>query len=204
MIIGILGLPGSGKTCMATRLVNLEKQLHPYKKIYSNYHLNGLDYDLLDFIDIFINHRGERNMILLGDEISTFLDCRVSGSGRNRVESYLLKQTRKKGCDIIFTDQFEGFVDLRLSKFCNLRIIMENKFCLYKFWLNCKHYAIKKPHPYLFRATYEDNDNHITKERVFDGRKWFDKYDTYQEIYPPEDYIPKKLIKQYNISNKEK
>jgi hypothetical protein len=192
--IGILGGLGSGKTCMLTRYAILTKKLHPNKKIVSNYHLHNYKYSLLDMMDLYLNQKDIDDMIILGDEFYTSMDCRVSSSYRNRIESYFIAMTRKKKADFFFTCQYEKFMDCRLAPFVKIRLVMEGIPILKKTVLDGVEYKYTVYHPYIFRCTLFDDRNiaNPTKNTfMFDGRRWFKEYNTEQVIYPPDDYIDK-------------
>ena len=184
LIVLISGGLGSGKTCLLTKYAILS---HIQGKMnISNYHLRRIPYKKLDMVDLYINHPDLKNMFIGGDELYTFMDCRTSISKRNRLESYFVAQTRKANVDLYFTSQFSSFVDLRLIKFVDLVIQMEN------IWLINKKTGIKYKHPYLFIMTitdYRDPHNISSRTCRFDGRQWFKEYDTNERIYPPEDFI---------------
>jgi len=200
MIICISGGVGSGKTCMLTRYAKISYDLG--KKLLCNYHLKKMEYKKLDLVDLYFNHPELNNIAIFGDELYTFMDCRASMSKRNRLESYLIAQTRKINCDLYFTVQFESFVDLRLMRFVDVFVEMEN------IWLLNKETGYKLPHPNKFIATFTDyrNPKNIThKTKIFNGIGYFEEYDTNERIYPPDDYIiTKKELAKKRSKNKKK
>ena len=194
MIVGIKGVLGSGKTLMLTRYV--VKAYKQGKKIISNYHLKGIPYTKLDIVDLYLNHPELKDIFIAGDELYTFMDCRLSMKRRNVIESYFILQTRKKNVDLFFTAQSFSTVDVRLLRFIDIQIKMK------KIWL-VDDKGNKTAHPYLFLAEfidYRDIDNIQTKSMILDGRKWFNYYDTNEVIYPPDDY----LYTEKEIKEKEK
>jgi hypothetical protein len=197
--IAFLGDLGSGKTTLCTRFVILTKKLHQEKEIYLNYDLKNYSYHKLDLMDLYLNHQEIRNVIIGIDEIYTMMDCRVSGSYRNRIESYFVAMTRKAQADLFITMQYETFVDCRLSPFVKVKYIMEKIMIPCDIVIDGIKYSYVKPHPYLFKTTLLDernSNNPIMKEFMFDGRKWFNEFDTDEYIRPPEDEIQRIQIKQ--------
>ena len=144
MIIGISGPTGSFKSCFLTRLGLTQKKLFPHKKLFSNYHLKNHNYEKLDIVDIYVNKRELKDLIILATELHTTFDCRVSGSSRNRLESYLLTQTRKKSVDFFYDTQYERFLDFRVSLFVDIRIVMENLWYEDTVEFNGQIYTMKK------------------------------------------------------------
>ena len=182
MIVLITGGLGSGKTCMLTRYAKMG--FSEGKKLYANYHLTHMPYGTLDIVDMYLNEPELKDIMILGDEIYTFMDCRLSGSQRNRLQSYFIAQTRKINADLYGTAQFSQFNDLRLTAFLDVWIKMEN------IWIMKNGKKVK--HPYYFLATFHDyrNENDINIfTKIFDGRTHFSDYDTSQRIYPHDDYI---------------
>lgn len=126
MIIGLEGGLGSGKTVMMTRY--LIKDYLKGKKIYTNFHLNEIEYELIDLSKILEMHKNgfDLNDCSLGiDEITVFCDCRRSGSTLNRLISYFILQSRKRNVDVYFTTQNLSMIDLRLVQYMDVQIICE-------------------------------------------------------------------------------
>lgn len=192
----ITGSLGSGKTAMLTRY-GLKSSTN--RNVISNYHLKNISYMKLDMVDLYFNHPDLKNMVLLGDELYTFMDCRTSMSKRNRLESYFITQTRKKNVDLYFTTQFSEFVDMRLIAFVSVWIKMEN------IWLQSNVTGMMYKHPYKFIANFHDyrnQDNIKHFVRIFDGRQWFEEYDTDEVIYPPDDILETQKAMSKKRSNK--
>lgn len=184
MIVMITGGLGSGKTCLNTKYAVGSSKMG--KELISNYHFNNMKYRKLDIVDLYLNHPELKNIAVFGDELYTFMDCRMSITRRNRLESYFIAQTRKANVDLYFTTQYDSFVDLRLVKFVDIWVEMSN------IWLLNKKTNLKYKHPYLFIAQFNDFRNpkdFKIKTMRFDGRRFFKEYNTNERIYPPDDYI---------------
>lgn len=193
MIVLITGGVGTGKTCLLTKYVLDAVKLG--KKVLSNYDFKHIKYEKMDLTDLYLNHPDLVNIFLAYDEFYLEMDCRVSNKSRNRLQSYLIAQTRKKDCDLYCTAQFNQFMDLRLIKFVDIWIECHN------IWVAVDDGDVVK-HPYMFEITTHDyrEDAYNPEDNVFffDGRPFFNEYDTNQLILPPEDYIyeDKKLVKK--------
>ena len=114
MIIGYIGRMGSGKTLSMVR--NAYRYYKAGYTIYSNINLKfpHKPYTLQELIDYANNNVTLKKSVILIDEAHIFLDSRNSGSKRNRVISYFLLQTRKKGCHLYYTTQRFHQIDKRL------------------------------------------------------------------------------------------
>ena len=178
MIVGIAGAIGSGKTCLLTRYAYLSYRRG--RHILSNYHLKFPHRYFNDVADLF-SDSSLKNVFLAIDEMQILLDCRVSASKRNRLISYFILQTRKRNVDLYFTTQDIAMLDLRLLRHMDAYIKLRNVF------VYDKHSSLVKKHPYLFFLRihdYRDSDNIVIKDFYFDGRKFFDLYDTSEIIAP--------------------
>lgn len=158
------------------------------RKVISNFHFTNIKYSNLDLVDLYLNHPNLKNLVICCDEFYTEFDSRVSMSKRNRLQSYLIAQTRKINTDLYATSQFSDFVDLRLIRFVDLWIKMSNIWCRDNNGLLVKH-------PFIFEAVYYDyRYKEIPDVKPFrlDGRPYFNEYRTEQRIIPPDDYIYEK------------
>lgn len=109
----ITGFKGAGKTCFATSL-----GFNGYKKgrrIFSNY-LLSFPFVPLDLKEMISNPNWVKDGVLLIDEAQTFVDCRLSGSKKNRLFSYLMLQGRKRKIDIVMTSQQIENLDIRIRR----------------------------------------------------------------------------------------
>jgi len=121
MIVGIIGARGTGKTLSMAK--TCDEMLKKGKTVYTNFHLNLKSINkryhkqvkLLDN-EFFKNYKDMKlyNCCLFIDEIYVYIDSRMSGSKRNRIWSYFINQTRKRGVDLYFTTQFFRQVEIRL------------------------------------------------------------------------------------------
>lgn len=127
LISGLIGRMGSGKTLSCVRYAyQYWKQGY---KIYSNINLKFpyTPYNIQDLINWTSNDYDLQKSIILLDEAHIFLDSRNSANKRNKIISYFLLQTRKKGCHLFYTTQRIHQVEKRLRDnsdnliFCSTR-----------------------------------------------------------------------------------
>lgn len=105
---------GSGKTLSMVKLAT-SFYLRGYK-VFSNFNLSFPfeSYTLQDLINYSNDDTNFNKSVILLDEAHIFLDSRSSVSNKNKVISYFLLQTRKKGCHLFYTTQRYHQVDKRL------------------------------------------------------------------------------------------
>lgn len=136
MLIGVVGDVGSGKTVFAVRCI--KKDFGNGRKIFSNTPLKNIpftDFDIDNFLSNDDKYRKELvNATILLDEITVYMDCRLSNSKQNLMMGYLVLQSRKRGLDIYYTTQDLDLVDFkRLVKytkiivFCNEIFVKDKK-----------------------------------------------------------------------------
>jgi ABC-type uncharacterized transport system ATPase subunit len=122
MIVGIIGKMGSGKTLTMTLLAYIMQQSG--KNIRTNFNIN-FPHQIMTKADITNYGKGQgqeiQNTVLCLDEVQTILDCRTSN--KNRVMTYFILQTRKRGVDILYTSQQFFNVEKRLRE--NTNILLE-------------------------------------------------------------------------------
>lgn len=110
-ILGIFGLQGSGKTMLMTSYAY--RDFLNGKKIYSNYHLKGIDYIPISSLDDL--HKMKNGVALL-DELWLYLFSRTSQSNLNKEIMKLVMLNRKRGLDIYYTAQLNRSVDVMLRE----------------------------------------------------------------------------------------
>jgi hypothetical protein len=126
-----------------------------------------------------LQHNEELRDLSLGvDEAQLYFDCRLSGTKKNRLFSYIMLQTRKRKMDMYLTTQQLGNVDVR---------IRNNLDYLYQ----CNA-LVKRKRKYYF-ASAEDCDRQridgiyvieynfsqgITQKFAFNPKPWFKFFDT--------------------------
>jgi hypothetical protein len=118
MLTHIFGDVGSGKTLLASYIASKVD-----KPIYANYTLKLPEYHDLKPEDL---SKLKESTLVIVDEAYTWLESRLSGRNINLYMSYILFQSRKRGLDIILTDQLTGTIDLRFREMTNYEILCEN------------------------------------------------------------------------------
>lgn len=116
MLYGIIGKKGAGKTLFLTYLLKKYSDSDNKVKIYTNYTLKGINFEEINFKEIFKNDIEIKNAIVGIDEIYLIADCRTSMTKMNKLISYLLYQTRKAGVDIFYTAVSYSTIDIRLRR----------------------------------------------------------------------------------------
>ena len=122
MIIGIIGKMGSGKTLTMVLLAYIMQKSG--KRLKTNFDIN-ITHEKITKSDIkaYGDGKGQeiRETVLCLDEVQTMLDCRTSS--KNRIMTYFILQTRKRGVDILYTTQQFFNVEKRLRE--NTNMILE-------------------------------------------------------------------------------
>ena len=181
MIIGIEGAMGTGKTIMMVRYLLLD-----YKKksdIYCNFALKNIEYKPLDVIEILKLDKNKKSLsnISIGiDEITVFIDSRVSSSVLNRLFSYFILQTRKRNVVLYYTTQDIMMVDLRLRRHTDF--IVE---CDFVFHEDDSIHPIENLRKYDIWDFRNPRSVRLVRSFIMDITKYFDYYDTNEVILPP-------------------
>jgi GTPase SAR1 family protein len=176
MLIGIEGLPNSGKTVLAVKYI--KNDYTNGRKILSNTPLYNIEYEEFN-IDEFLSNKDEyRNKLnyatVLLDEITIYMDCRLGSSKQNLLMGYLVLQKRKRHLDIYYTTQNLDLVDYkRLVKYTDMIVYCQEIFIKtpdektesVKDWRNYTIIDMRKRH------------NNITEFNM-DISKYYDYYDT--------------------------
>lgn len=125
-LYSIIGDVGSGKTLLATYLAQKDF-VKRNRKILSNYKINLPTYvDLKPESLLELKDSSKDSALIVIDEAYTWLESRLSGRNINLFMSYILFQSRKRGLDIVITDQLIGTIDLRFRQMTNYEIQCQN------------------------------------------------------------------------------
>lgn len=113
MIITIFhcdGPPGIGKTAV---MVGLALYYFPFNlNIYANFHLKGVEYTFIQRMSDFYNI--EPNAIVILDELYLWCWSRKSGSATNEMVVEVLSTSRKRGYNLIYTQQYSKAADIMI------------------------------------------------------------------------------------------
>jgi Fe-S cluster biosynthesis and repair protein YggX len=160
----------SGKSLSMTRYV--VKYYRAGYKIYSNIKFNFpyTEYTLNELVDFANNDISLKKSIIIIDEAHIFLDSRNSQSKKNRIISYFLLQTRKKGCHLFWTSQRFHQIDKRLRD--NSDVLIQ---CKTKKSRDGTQYTLNNINILLENSIKTVND-------VFVSSNYFDAYDSYEVV----------------------
>lgn len=174
MIIGFEGGLGGGKTLGMVRYL-YKDSINGYK-IYSNFGLKNIKHEKVNVSEI-LSNKDLHNVSIGIDEMTVFLDCRKSSSKMNRLISYFILQTRKRGVNLYFTTQDFSMIDMRLMNHCHFQVVCSTMY-------DEKGNEI----PNIKRYTIFDirNLKNIKLRRlIIDISKYYPYYDTNEIILPP-------------------
>ena len=153
MLISIEGDVGSGKTLLETYIAVTDD-----RPVFSNYHIKLDRYNELKPETLM---KLPTSSLVLMDEAYSWLESRTSGKAANLYFSYVLFQSRKRGLDIIMTNQLIGTVDLRYRSMVNVEIQCE-------------------PSEHGFEYTVRK----LSRFRQYRPMKWTMPFETAEKIYP--------------------
>lgn len=169
-LTAIIGGLGSGKTLLMTYL-----GYHMSRTIYSNYKLNFTNYRALDLLDL-LNLPNNINVFL--DELTAWLDSRVSAKATNRYLSYIFLQSRKMNTDIYATCQLFGSVDLRFRELSDVIIECEAV-------NEMKYNDMIVPEFFVYRIYDRNKGSFSVKKLMYsDALPIFEMYNTYEIVEP--------------------
>ena len=112
---------GSGKTTAAVTMAYEDSKISG-RKVISNCHLN-FDYQHFDiawFLEHIADHEIEDSILIL-DEMYQIADNRSSQTKLNKLMTYFIVQTRKRGVDLYFCTHSLEYLDLRVRRAVDVR-----------------------------------------------------------------------------------
>ena len=164
VVIGIFGYKGSGKTLLMVLLLYMEHLMN--KKILVNMLDIGFPSEVLDPDDL-INLSEELMGCTIGiDELHTIADSRRSGGIQSIQIANFILQSRHRGVNVIYTDQYQGQDDKRIRDNTDVKIIAKN---LYIDSDNDGNYD-------MFEYTIIDLRTEDVKKLTIYGKPIFDMY----------------------------
>jgi hypothetical protein len=167
-LISLVGDVGSGKTLFATYLASKDN-----RPIFSNYKIKLPTYT--DLKPETLTSLTSSCLVII-DEAYTWLESRLSGRNINLYLSYILFQSRKRGLDIILTDQLIGTIDVRFRQLTNYEIYCQNIETGFEYTIHkVNRYANYKPMKLLMPYS--------TAEKIFP------LYDSWELISPIDDNL---------------
>lgn len=180
MLIGIVGELGTGKTTVLTWL-----GYRAYLKgrtVYANYGVKFPHIKVINPGDIIKMQNG----VFLGDELWVWLDSRMAQRRKNIMLAEILRLSRKKHLDIIYTTQYWKQMDIRIRVITDIVMIPEiksSKKCIVHV-LNC-------------------SGDLISKMRFNPSVVW-KLFDSYSDIYYDKETNLEEIAKQIKIDDKYK
>lgn len=153
-----------------------------YRNIITNLNLKNISYEPFKIDEFLSNDYNEKlnNASVFLDEITLYMDCRLSGSKQNLLMGYLVLQSRKRGIDIYYTTQDLDLVDYkRLVKYTNLIVYAQP---IYIKNLDGKTEELESHRNYTIVDMRKKHDN-ITQFNM-KIEPYFKYYDTNQIIEP--------------------
>lgn len=174
MLIGIEGELGGGKTLLLVKYLLDESKNK--RNILTNLKLVNIPYKELDVIEL-LDGNTELNNIVIGiDELTVYVDCRMSSSKANLFFSYLVLQSRKRNTDIYYTTQNLDYIDKRIIEHTSITVLCEKIF-------DGKNQELDGFRRYSF---FDLRNSFKPKmiEKILDIRPYYSYYDTNQIISP--------------------
>lgn len=124
VVIGIFGYKGSGKTLMLVILAYAEHMQK--KKILSNLHNLKFPSEIVDPKEIISLSEKLQGCTICIDEIHTIADSRKSHGAQNIQIANFFLQSRHRGVNVIYTDQYMGQVEKRIRDNTDIIIVARN------------------------------------------------------------------------------
>ena len=163
-ITAILGDRGAGKTCFMTALAAAYHK--EGKKIFTNYHLFDIPYQKITLKEMVELPEWLNNSVVLIDEIHVWADAYDFMGKPARALATFATQLRKRKVNWYYTTQVFTQAPLRVRRQTNYFMVMQNT----------KGKGI-------FKCQVIDRfNNDIINEFNFDGKPFYDKYDTDEVI----------------------
>jgi hypothetical protein len=175
MLIGFEGGLGDGKTILLTKYL-MDEHYHNKRPIMSNFNLTKIPYKKLDVLELLENKAELYNVCVGIDEITVYVDCRMSSSRANRFFSYLVLQSRKRDVDIYYTSQSLGMLDFRVVNHTPITVLCKKMY-------DKQNKEIKD---YRYYTIFDlRNIRHISaKHFIMYIKPYYDCYDTNEIIDP--------------------
>jgi hypothetical protein len=124
VIIGIFGMRGSGKTLLLVLLAYVEHLFG--KKILANMKNLAFETEILDPDDLVHLSKNLMGCTICIDELHSICDSRQSSKQQNIQIANFFLQSRHRGCNVIYTDQYQGQDDKRIRDNTDIKIVARN------------------------------------------------------------------------------
>lgn len=163
--IAIIGDTGGGKTLTATVFADMYQKAG--MKVFANYHLYGIPYEHIDFKDILDFPEYLEDGVIILDEAHIGADAYDFFKKDVRTITKFITQIRKRRLIFIFTTQSFRQVAVRLRDLTNYLIYCQETDTAGVIYLQIHD---------------RDPDDSFIKDKILDGRSYFDNYDTNEII----------------------
>jgi len=124
IVTGIFGYKGSGKTLLMIILLYIEKQLG--KRILVNMKNLNFETELLKATDLISLSEKLHGCTIGIDELHTIADSRKSHGKQNINIANFFLQSRHRGVNVIYTDQYQSQDEKRIRENTDIKIIAKN------------------------------------------------------------------------------
>jgi len=187
VIIGYVAIPSKGKTLAAVQqailfvLMNWGLGNKEYK-LYANINLTLPKILQKAYVKVtsYKQIKELENGVFLFDEMWTWVDSRISQSRQNRFWSMWSIKTRKTGIDLLYTEQYELLIDVRI------REITEYIARPHQEEFDAEATALSKYKQPTYKFTIVrlepiKHPNQSVKEYIIHNKPFFGLYDTFEE-----------------------
>lgn len=161
-LIVIIGIPGSGKTTLATELALLQSK---FTEIRANYAIRIPNYIPLKIEELEMLNTYIKPNLVIFDEGYTVIDSRNAMSSLNKYLSYKTFQSRKTVTRYVLTAQIKGSLDNRFRELAGIVI---------------KAKAVLNGYFYQVYHNIEKNGSRVLKKK----KSWMITYKKAEKIYP--------------------
>lgn len=173
-IVAIVGNKGSGKTLMMT-YIGERAHFKENRKVYANYHLTEIPYQKFSYDDLLNLPEEMEHAIILMDEIQMGADAYEFLSNKSKAITTLATQLRKRDLELYMTTQRFTFISKRLRDLTDLIYTMTT--------YTDQNGNLVRGVAYVEQYDRNDPFSDIPiKKFIFDGRNWFNHYDTTEVI----------------------
>lgn len=184
MITAYVGIPGTGKTLGAVQqavllwrknriLGNLDYRIYANINLYLPEPINEA-YTKIKSYDMI---KGITNGVFLFDEMWDWVDSRVPMSNQNRFWSRWSIQTRKTNLDLLYTEQYELLIDVRIRKITQFICRPHQEDINYELTYTNKYRREVYNYTIIQMVPLKD-PTAVPQEYIIENKLWFDKFDT--------------------------
>lgn len=124
LVIGIFGYKGSGKTLMLIILLYAEKCNK--KRVLVNMKNLGFETEIINPEDLTSLSKELIGCTIGIDELHTIADSRKHGKSQNINIANFFLQSRHRGVNVIYTDQYQSQDDKRIRENTDIKIVAKN------------------------------------------------------------------------------